>query len=78
MTTLRATRADHRPPAAGAHANKKTMGALATHNGRLVGTFHGNPHKFKKPPIRASREDFVNPDTVSISQKTLDKPTRKS
>jgi hypothetical protein len=31
---------DHRPTAAGFHANQKAMGAFASHNGRLKGAFH--------------------------------------
>jgi hypothetical protein len=42
MTTFGTTRTDHSTAASGTHANQKAVGALAAHNRRLVGAFHGN------------------------------------
>lgn len=39
-TTLGTTGGDYSLATAGAHANEEAMGALATHDGRLVSTFH--------------------------------------
>jgi hypothetical protein len=40
MAAFGTTRIDDGAPTASLHANKKTMSALATGNGRLIGTFH--------------------------------------
>jgi hypothetical protein len=42
MTALGATGSDNGTAAAGAHANKEAVGALAPHDGRLVGALHGD------------------------------------
>lgn len=54
VTTLGPARADHRAATTGAHAYEEAMGALATHDGRLVSTFHDLvPKKKGKPWITA-------------------------
>jgi hypothetical protein len=40
MTSLGTTGTQHGTAATGAGADEETMGALATHDGRLIGTFH--------------------------------------
>jgi hypothetical protein len=40
LTTLGATRANHGTAATGAHANQKTVGALAANNRGLISAFH--------------------------------------
>jgi hypothetical protein len=40
MTSLGTTGTQHGTATAGTGANEETMGALATHDGRLIGTFH--------------------------------------
>ncbi len=40
MTTLSATSGQNGTATTGARANEETMGALATDNGGLIGTFH--------------------------------------
>jgi hypothetical protein len=49
MTTLGATRANHRRPTTSAHAYEEAMSPLAAHHGRLISTFHGN---FLNPKIK--------------------------
>ena len=48
MPPLGATRANHVASSAGLHANEKTVGALAAHDGRLVGAFHWDGSLFAK------------------------------
>ena len=48
MSPLGATRANHVASSAGPHADEKTMGALAAHDGRLIGAFHGTVSLFAK------------------------------
>lgn len=60
VATLGASRADHRTAATGAHAYEEAMGALATHDGRLVSTFHDLvPRKKGKPWITPSSASLV-------------------
>jgi hypothetical protein len=40
VTTLGATRPDHRTTATGLHSNEETVCAFATDDGRLISAFH--------------------------------------
>ena len=48
MPSLGATRANHVASSARLHANEKTVGAFAAHDGRLIGAFHGDGSLFAK------------------------------
>ncbi len=48
MTALRTACANDAAAAAGLHANQKTMGALATHDRRLISAFHLLPQESAK------------------------------
>jgi hypothetical protein len=59
VTALGATSADHRATTTGLHPDQETMGALATNDGRLVGTLHDkNPNK-DKHAITVKKPFFV-------------------
>jgi hypothetical protein len=65
MTALGAARADNATATTRLHANEKTMGALTTHDGRLVGTFHLLPRESAKNlKLNQFFDRFVNSNRV--------------
>jgi hypothetical protein len=60
VTALGAARPDHRTTATGFHANKETVRAFATDDGRLVSAFHYvSAYKKVEPVIKSNNALFV-------------------
>lgn len=69
MAALGATGANDAAAALGLHAHEKAVGALAAHDGRLVGTFHGPPLKkfAKNLKLNTISTPFVNGNALPWS-----------
>jgi hypothetical protein len=61
MTTLGAAGADDSATTTGTHADEEAVGTLATHDGRLVSTFHG-----RVPNKKSARLQPVSPWFVKL------------
>jgi hypothetical protein len=59
VATLGATGTDDGTATTGAHADEKAVGALATHDGRLIGTLHD-----RIPCEKSARLQLVRPVSV--------------